>query len=156
MNHLFIAEKLENFRWTKYSPRCRIGVNCCTRNGKTIIYRRCWEHILNTTDLGVAVVIFRFSKEKKFFFEISLRILKKKIFFSLKSTEMSLDSKITIRMIWNRNMLLMDISCTSDSLLMTFWKIFELLMIFFDNFEKKSSATRKCFKKSSEVNQRCV
>jgi hypothetical protein len=39
---------------------------------------------LNTTDLGVAVVIFGFSKEKKFFFEISLRILKKKIFFFFK------------------------------------------------------------------------
>ena len=155
MNHLFIAEKLKNFRWTKYSPRCRIGVNCCTRNEKTIISRSGWEHILNTTDLGVAVVIFGFSKEKKFFFEISLRILKKKFFFSLKSTEMSLDSKITIRMIWNRNMLLMDIMRTSGSLLMTFWKLFDGRMKISWNFhpaiENSSKSHQKWNKGSPNI-----
>ena len=50
-------------------------------------------------------------------------------------------------MIWNRNMLLMDIRRTSGSLLMTFWKIFKIGMTFFHNYRKKSSATRKFWKK---------
>ena len=59
-------------------------------------------------------------------------------------------------MFWNRNVLLMDIRRTSGSLLMTFWKIFNIGMTFFQNYRKKSSATRKFFKKSSEVNQMCA
>ena len=67
---------------------------------------------------------------------------------------MNLGQQITIRMLWNRNMLLTDIMRTSGSLLMTFWKIFDSRMKILWNFEIFSSGSRYYCEKSSEVTQR--
>ena len=147
MNRVFAAEKPMNFRWTKYSPRCRIGVNCCTRNEKTIICRRRWEHILNTTDLGVAVVIFRFSKEKKFFSRNSLRILKKKIFFFfiIHGNELRFKNnhQNTLKPEYVVNELLKRIWVTFDN----FSKNFRVADDFFRKFWKKVIPILKIFQK---------
>ena len=75
-------------------------------------------------------------------------------FCSIWVTKMNLYQQITIRMLWNRNMMLTDIMRTSGLLLMTFWKIFDRRMKLFWNFMIFSSGHRNYPKKSSEVNQR--
>ena len=75
-------------------------------------------------------------------------------FCSIWVTKMNLCQQITIRMLWNRNMMLTDCMRLSESLLMIFWKIFDGRMKIFWNFMTFSSGHRNCAKKSSEVNQR--
>ena len=59
-------------------------MNYCTETEFMHVFRTWREHISIKTDVKVAFLIFRFSKEKQFFFEISLRGLKKKFFFFFK------------------------------------------------------------------------
>ena len=93
--------------------------------------------------VGIGVSWFFLFEEKKSKFSRKNFFFRKIFFYT----------EIIIRMFWNRNMLLTDIRRTSCSLLMTFWKIFKIGMTFFQNFRKKSSATRKFFKKLSKVTQ---
>ena len=83
------------------------------------------------------------------------RDFREKFVFSTSITKIFFYPWILIRMFWNRNMMLTGWLRRPESLLMTFWKIFKIVMIFLQNFEKKSSRPRKFFKKLSKVTQMC-
>ena len=68
-------------------------------------------------------------------------------------TFLNLYQQITIRLLWNWNMMLTGYQNISGLLLMTFWKKIDGRMKISWNFMKKSCGSRKVFKKSSEVNQ---
>ena len=91
-------------------------------------------------------VIFLFEEKK-----MSKKL--KMSFCSVSVTKVNLSQQITIRMLWNRNMMLTSCMRPSGSLLMIFWKIFDGRMKIFWNFMTFSSGHRKYRKKSSEVIQ---
>ena len=76
------------------------------------------------------------------------------MFFSSKLMKINPESKVLIRMSWDRNMFLTRYQSVSGILLMTFWDNFDARMKISWNFKIFSSGDRKFFKKSSEVNQR--